>query len=78
MVDRTVKFHSERTSHDPAELLQVLADSKIQDLTPYACDGRQVSLTLRAGKRLFGSVTNIDIERALREQDAHRKSLGHS
>ena len=31
MVDRTRKFHSERTSHDSSELSKQMADSKIQD-----------------------------------------------
>jgi len=34
MVQRTVKFYSERTSHDLAPVTQRLVNSKIQDLTP--------------------------------------------
>src|SRR3972149_40239 len=33
MVNRTVKFHSERTSHDTSELSNQVQNSKIQDLT---------------------------------------------
>src|SRR2546427_9126074 len=33
MVNRTVKFHSERTSHDASELSKQVPNSKIQDLT---------------------------------------------
>jgi len=34
MVQRAVKFYSERTSDDFAQVTQRLANSKIQDLTP--------------------------------------------
>ena len=38
MVDRIVKFHSKRTSHDQSKLSKQMADSKIQDLTPKALE----------------------------------------
>jgi len=49
IVNRTVTFHSERTSHDPSKLSKQVANSKIQDLTPNADLYRLISRTVVYG-----------------------------